>query len=422
MSIQSKNSNESILKERKSVVFLGHVDHGKSTLIGRILFDKNIVDQGKIEIVKNLCLEQKKDFEYAYLLDALVEEREKNVTIDVARCFAKIDENEFLFIDAPGHLEFLKNMLTGSSQADLAVLVLDVGNGVESNTHCHLQALSFLGVKEIIVCINKMDTVNYREEEFLKVKDECNRVVEKLDLTIKKYVPISAKEGKNITSPSKELSWYTDLPILEELANFQQKIEPNIEPFRMYVQDVYNTERVEKDIAQQVVGKVASGTLGARESLLFYPAKKDCTVLELKTASGESLATRGDSINLHIKCENQLKRGDLLCKPNEVLPSTGNKLVAKIFYLGETLLSVGSFCKVRIGTNNIKAELLFVGNVFDLTTQLSISVSNELSKYYIAECHFQLEREVGYDVVAESSRNIVMMLDHRIVAAGKINK
>ena len=184
------------------IVFVGHVDHGKSTLIGRILHDTDSLPEGKIEMVKKACAAEKMEFEFAFVLDALLEEQKQNVTIDTTEIRFKTKRRRYIIIDAPGHKEFLKNMITGASRADAAVLVIAVNEGVCEQSQRHAYLLSLLGIKQLVVVVNKMDLADFSEKTFAEIEKEYRKFLKELGLEARVFVPASAKNGDNVASAS----------------------------------------------------------------------------------------------------------------------------------------------------------------------------------------------------------------------------
>src|SRR5436189_3025453 len=190
------------------VVFVGHVDHGKSTLIGRILHDTGSLPQGKIEEIRKACAAEGMEFEFAFLLDALLEEQKQNVTIDTTEIPFRTPRRRYAIIDAPGHKEFLKNMITGASRADAAVLVIGANEGVREQSRRHAYLLSMLGIKHLIVVVNKMDLVHYSEKRFREIEQDYRKFLRELRLDARTFIPASAREGENVARASAKMKWY----------------------------------------------------------------------------------------------------------------------------------------------------------------------------------------------------------------------
>src|SRR5213595_3084688 len=184
------------------VVFVGHVDHGKSTLIGRILHDTDSLPEGKIDMVKKACAAEGMEFEFAFVLDALLEEQKHNVTIDTTEIRFKTKGRKYIIIDAPGHKEFLKNMITGASRADAAVLVIAANEGVREQSRRHAYLLSLLGINQVIVVVNKMDLIDYSEKRFRQIEQDYRKFLQQLGLNALTFIPASAKQGENVARAS----------------------------------------------------------------------------------------------------------------------------------------------------------------------------------------------------------------------------
>ncbi|MFH1968970.1 MAG: GTP-binding protein, partial [Verrucomicrobiota bacterium] len=218
--------------EQISVVVVGHVDHGKSTLIGRLLADTNSLPQGKLEQVRTMCVRNAKPFEYAFLLDALKDEQSQGITIDTARCFFKTEKRRYIIIDAPGHIEFLKNMITGAARADAAFIVIDAEEGIKENSRRHGYMISMLGIGQVSVLVNKMDLVGYKEEIFNGIRKEYTDFLGRLNVHAVSFIPISAFKGVNVVSPSDRTPWYRGMTVLEQFDAFEKGDVRDSLPFR----------------------------------------------------------------------------------------------------------------------------------------------------------------------------------------------
>ena len=202
------------------IVVVGHVDHGKSTVIGRLLADTHSLPEGKLQAVKDHCKHNARVFEYAFLLDALKDEQAQGITIDTARCFFKTDNRNYLIMDAPGHVEFIKNLITGASYADSALIVIDAKEGIKENSKRHAYLLSLLGITQITVLVNKMDLIEYDRVEYLNIIEEYYYFLKNIGLTDVCFIPISARSGENIVTRSVNMPWYPDKTLLQEIEAF----------------------------------------------------------------------------------------------------------------------------------------------------------------------------------------------------------
>src|SRR5712692_8221009 len=210
---------ETILKPSESlnIVIVGHVDHGKSTLLGRLYADTGSLPDGKLEKVQAICRQQGKEFEYAFLFDAFLEEQEQGITIDTARTFFAWKGRHYIIIDAPGHKEFLKNMISGAARAEGALLLIDALEGVKEQSKKHGQLLSLLGVRQFAVVVNKMDLVGYRQDVFEAIEKEYRDFLKQLQVVPERFIPASAKLGDNIADSSEHMAWYQGPTVLETL-------------------------------------------------------------------------------------------------------------------------------------------------------------------------------------------------------------
>src|SRR6476659_11516358 len=225
---------------RMNIVVVGHVDHGKSTVVGRLLADTSSLPQGKLEAVRKECLRTGKPFEYAFLLDALSDEQDQGITIDTARCFFKSATRDYIIIDAPGHIEFLKNMISGAARAEAAVLVIDAKEGVRENSRRHGYILSMLGIRQVVVCVNKMDLVGYRQDHFDAIEKEYRAFLEGIGAASpRQFVPVAAMAGVNLAQNSKETPWYKGPSLMAVLDGLQKAPQRTDQSLRMPVQAVY---------------------------------------------------------------------------------------------------------------------------------------------------------------------------------------
>src|SRR5262249_42928279 len=210
-------------REQMNIVIVGHVDHGKSTVVGRLLADTGSLPEGKLEAVRKECQRTGKPFEYAFLLDALTDEQDQGITIDTARSFFKTAKRDYIIIDAPGHIEFLKNMISGAARAEAAALIIDAKEGVRENSRRHGYILSMLGVKQVVVCVNKMDLVDRSEDHFRKIEKEYREFLASINaVSPRQFIPVSAVNGENLAERSAHMPWYKGPTLLQALDTFEK--------------------------------------------------------------------------------------------------------------------------------------------------------------------------------------------------------
>ena len=346
------------------VVFVGHVDHGKSTLIGRILHDTGSLPQGKIEEIRKACAAEGMEFEFAFLLDALLEEQKQNVTIDTTEIPFRTPRRRYAIIDAPGHKEFLKNMITGASRADAAVLVIGANEGVREQSRRHAYLLSMLGIKHLIVVVNKMDLVDYSEERFREIEQDYRKFLVDLGLDAHAFIPASAKEGENVARASMKMKWYCRANVLEALDLLEPQ-KPDVDlPLRFCVQDVYRF-----DGRRIIAGRIETGTLQVGDQLVFSPANKSSIVATIERwkapANGPALA--GDSIGVTLSEQIFVERGYVASHENET-PIETNRFHADLFWIVREPLRVGRFYDVRLATQEVKCQIVSIERVMDSST------------------------------------------------------
>ncbi|MFP4174703.1 MAG: GTP-binding protein, partial [Halobacteriales archaeon] len=258
-------------KPHMNLAVIGHVDHGKSTLVGRLLFETENVPEHVIEQYREEAEEKgKSGFEFAYVMDSLDEERERGVTIDIAHQEFDTDEYYFTIIDAPGHRDFVKNMITGASQADNAVLVVDVGDGVQPQTKEHVFLAKTLGIDELIIAVNKMDTVDYSEDDYNQTVEEVKQLLKQVQFSTDDttFIPVSAFEGDNVAEASDNTGWYDGPTLLTALNNLAEPSEPTDLPLRLPIQDVYSIS----GIGTVPVGRIETGEMEPGDNVSFQPS------------------------------------------------------------------------------------------------------------------------------------------------------
>ena len=294
------------------IVIGGHVDHGKSTIIGRLLADTHSLPDGKLEQVKALCERTAKPFEYAFLLDALKDERAQGITIDAARVFFKTAQRDYIIIDAPGHIAFLKNRVTGAARAEAALLVIDAKEGVRENSRRHGYMMSMLGLKKIAVLVNKMDLVDFDRAVFDRIEAEYRAFLQQVDVRPARFIPVAGRDGENIATRSTLMPWYDGPTVLEMLDQFPAEPAAMHQPFRMPVQDVYKfTNR--GDDRRIVAGSVESGSAQVGDEIVFYPSGKKTVIKSLEAfhRAAPVRAASGEAAGLTLQEQIYVARGEL---------------------------------------------------------------------------------------------------------------
>ncbi len=328
-------------KEHMNLVIIGHVDHGKSTLTGRLLLDANAIEPHLVEKYKKEAEEKGKGtFYFAWVMDGLKEERERGVTIDIAHKKFETEKYNYTVIDAPGHRDFVKNMITGTSQADAAIITCSAIEGPQAQTKEHVFLAVTLGIKQIIVVINKMDAVDYSEEKFNDAANEMIKLMKSVGSTPKEVIPISAYMGDNIKTKSDKTPYYKGATLFEALDNFEVPTKHTEKPLRLPVQDVYTIT----GIGTVPVGRVETGILKPNMSVMFEPSHIKGEVKSIE-AHHEVLpqALPGDNVGFNVRgvAKNDIKRGDV-AGPVDNPPTVAKSFVAQIVVLNHpSVITVG---------------------------------------------------------------------------------
>jgi bifunctional enzyme CysN/CysC len=407
--------------EQMNIVIVGHVDHGKSTLIGRLLADTNSLPDGKLESVRLMCERNAKPFEYAFLLDALKDEQSQGITIDSARCFFNTAKRRYIIIDAPGHIEFLKNMITGASRAEAALLLIDAHEGVQENSKRHGYMLHLLGIRQVVVVVNKMDLVNYDEAAFLKVKTEYEAFLGQFGLVPAAFIPIAARDGENMVTPSEKMPWYAGKSVLDHIDDFTQAKDKQELPFRMSVQDVYKFTAANDD-RRIVAGTVMSGQLKVGEEIVFFPSQKRSRV---KSIEGFNQAPRttissGEATGFTLETQIYIRPGDLVVKATDVPPLSGTTFKVSLFWLGRTPMTVGKAYKLKLASTRVTVYLKEIVSVMDASELQTEDNRREIGRHEVAECVLETLKPLAYDLAIdfEDTGRFVIVDGYEIAAGG----
>jgi bifunctional enzyme CysN/CysC len=407
------------MRDQLNVVMVGHVDHGKSTVIGRLLADTHSLPEGKLAAVKEFCRRNARPFEYAFLLDALKDEQAQGITIDSARCFFKTLNRDYILIDAPGHVEFLKNMITGASRADAAVLVIDVQEGVKENSRRHGYLLSLLGIRQLVVVINKMDLADRRLDAFEKVKSEYSSFLDQIGVHPKAYVPVCAREGENIAIRA---DWYHGPTVLECLEFFGKDTGSSSAYFRLPVQDIYKFTAAQDD-RRIIAGTISSGVLRLGEEVRSFPSNKTSRVKTFECFSGRTPAEAVplQAVGLTLEDELYLRPGEMLCKASEPGPHVASRFRTTLFWLGRSPLIPRKRYKLKLNSAQVAAELTEIRQVLDASA-LSSTRKECVDRHDVAECVFETVKPVAFDLTSEleTTARFVIVDQFEIAGAGII--
>jgi bifunctional enzyme CysN/CysC len=412
-------------RERLSVVIGGHVDHGKSTLVGRLLADSGALPEGKLEQVRALCERTGRPFEYAFLLDALKDEQAQGITIDTARVFFSRGNRDYLLLDAPGHVEFVRNLVTGAARADAAILVVDAQEGVRDNSRRHGYLMGLLGIRQLAVVINKLDLVDYSEARFDRVGQEYAQFLDSLGLVPRCLIPVSAREGANLTARSDRTPWYHGPTVLEALGAFAPTRAPADGPFRMPVQDVYKFTG-DGDDRRIIAGTIESGAVHPGDEVVFFPSGKRGRVRSLEAFGrpAPECAQAGEATGFTLEEQIYVTRGELAARTGEPRPSVALRLKTGLFWLGQRPLSRGRDYLLKLGTARIPMRVESIQRSLDAASLEVRAPADSVQRHEIAECILELARPVATDTVlslAVTSR-FVIVDDLEIAGGGLVHE
>jgi bifunctional enzyme CysN/CysC len=391
----NNNGNDPLSNRLMKLVIVGHVDHGKSTLVGRLMSDTDSLPSGKLDFVKDICKRQGKEFEYAFLLDALEEEQEQGITIDTSQIFFNTKKRRYVIIDAPGHKEFLKNMVTGAANAESALLLIDAHEGIQEQSRRHGYILKLLGLTQVAVVINKMDLVNYDPNIYNKIKSEYTKFLGSMGIEAREFIPVSAKLGVNIAKTSDKVPWYKGPSILQMLDQFTEKKIPTHLPFRFPVQDVYKF-----DERRIISGRVESGKVNVGDQLVFSPSNKVGVIKSIEAWSVDKQpkkAEASESVGFTLGEQIFVERGDVASLKSE-LPIVSTTFDVNVFWMGQQNLEKGRIYTLKLTTQEVPCEVVEFKKVTDASTLETLKGQEYLAKNDVAEVTLRTSTPVVFDL------------------------
>lgn len=382
------------------IVIVGHVDHGKSTFVGRLLHDTGSLPEGKLEQLQKISERRGMQFEWANLMDALQAERDQNITIDTAQIWFRTKQRQYVIIDAPGHKEFLKNMITGAASAEAALLLIDAQEGIQENSRRHGYLLHFLGITQVAVLVNKMDLVGYSQERFEAIEQEYRTFLKSIGVEARVFIPITARDGDNIVTPSEKMKWYSGPVVVNVLDQFRSAEPPSHLPLRFSVQDVYRF-----DERRILAGRVESGTIKVGDRIQFCPANKVSTVktIERWSAPSSDSALSSESIGITLTEQIFVDRGTVAALES-ALPYNLNRLKARVFWMGRNPFRKGKIYKIKLLAQEVECEIDSIEKVLDASTLETIrrdGADAHVGRYEIAELYLRTKRPIAFDAHSE---------------------
>jgi len=408
--------------EQMNIVVIGHVDHGKSTVIGRLLADTGSLPEGKLEAVKANCAYKARPFEYAFLLDALKDEQAQGITIDSARCFFRSSRREYIIIDAPGHIEFLKNMISGAARAEAALLVIDAKEGVRENSRRHGYLLSMLGIRQAAVCVNKMDLVNYSEEVFESVRAEYSEFLARVGIIPVAVVPISAREGQNICSRSEAMSWFEGPSVLEVVDGFVKEPSRTNKPLRFPLQDIYKFTEA-RDDRRIFAGRIETGTVSIGDEVIFLPSGKRSRIAGIEgfNTPVRRQAAAGESTGFTLEEQIYIRPGELMCRSDEPAALMGTHLKVNIFWMGRQPMIKGKRYKIKLGAARMPVWLREVVTVLDASDLTTDTSKQQIDRHDVAECVLETLKPIAFDLSQDTAATgRFVIIDNYEIAGGGV--
>lgn len=406
-------------REQMRIVIVGHVDHGKSTLVGRLIHDSGSLPDGKLDAIKAMCERRGMPFEWAFLMDAFQSERDQGITIDTSQIWFKTQKRDYVIIDAPGHREFIKNMITGASSADAALLLIDAGHGVQQQSRLHGFLLNLLGIRQFAVLVNKMDLVGHSAQRFAEIRRQYSDYMSGLGVQPDVFIPISAREGDNIVARSTQMSWYDGPTAMEALDGFRPTLRPTDLPLRLPIQDVYKF-----DDRRLIVGRVESGRLSVGDRLIFSPSNKTARVATIESWNRPASpveAQAGQSVALTLDEQIFVERGEIASHESNA-PIETNVFRGRLFWLGKEPLRIGESYDLKLATKHCPVTVQQIERVFDADS-LSERPGQEVPRHGVADVILRTRAVVALDegrMLAKTGR-FALSDGTNIVAGGNID-
>ncbi|KIC93929.1 sulfate adenylyltransferase subunit 1 [Flavihumibacter solisilvae] len=391
----------------------GSVDDGKSTLIGRLLYETNSITQDKLEAIERASKRRGVDYtDLSLLTDGLIAEREQGITIDVAHIYFSTPKRKYIIADTPGHFEYTRNMITGASNAQVAIILIDARNGIVEQTHRHFYITQLLRIPYVIVCINKMDLVNYTEQQFEVVKEQFQELFSKANYKDQhiQFIPASSLYGDNIAVRSKQMPWFEGPSILEFLENIEWHSQENQLPARFPVQYVIRPRSEQWHDFRGFAGKLSSGVFRKGDVVVAMPSLQESTIAGIHRFEEEiEEAESGDSVVVTLSSEIDLSRGDMLVK-KEQQPEPLKEISAQVCWLDHTPLKAGKNYLLQHGSNRVKAKVTNLFSSINVLDYQTIDGVEEIGLNEIGYISVKTARPVIADSYASNRNNGTFIL------------
>jgi bifunctional enzyme CysN/CysC len=410
-------------RPQMQMVIVGHVDHGKSTIVGRLLADTGTLPDGKLEAVRASCERNSKPFEYAFLIDALKEEQSQGITIDSARVFFKTPARDYIIIDAPGHIEFLKNMVTGASRAEVAFLVIDAYEGIQENSRRHGYLLSMLGVRQLAVIVNKMDLVDYDQKVFRRIVRRYRRFLRSIDIEAEhvEFIPVSGMNGDNVVVRSPKMEWYEGPTVVKQLDSFRKEADVVELPFRMPVQGVYKFTKY-ADARRIIAGTINTGAIRVGDEIVFYPSGKRSRIKGFERFAAPPTHEMGAPGTTGFTLEEQIyvTRGEIAARADEAPPVVSNRVRVNLFWLGHEAMRRDKEYVFKMGASRHPVRLHRVVRVLDASSLRASRRKEVIERHDVAEVELAFDSDMAFDPVDKIpyTSRFVIVDDYEIRGGG----
>ncbi|HEY6953857.1 MAG TPA: GTP-binding protein [Flavisolibacter sp.] len=406
----------------------GSVDDGKSTLIGRLLYDTKSITKDKLEAVEASSKRKGLDFvDLSLLTDGLIAEREQGITIDVAHIFFATEKRKYIIADTPGHVEYTRNMITGASNAEASIVLIDARNGVIEQTKRHLFISNLLKIETVFVCINKMDLVGFDEAVFKKIKADTEDVARKMgyegDLD---FIPIAAKYGDNVVQPSTKMKWYSGPTLLEYLEDIPVHKKDDALAARFPVQFVIRPHSDEHHDFRGYAGKLSSGQLHVGEDVLVLPSLRTSKITRILRAKADVESVRSDeSVTIELKDDVDISRGNMIV-PVNAAPQQVSSFVATISWMDEQPLSNSKTFLLQHGVNVVKAKITSLQSKINIHTMEEVNEVSQFKLNDIGKVSIKTAKPIFADLYKDNPRNGAFILidefSNTTVAVGFIER
>lgn len=407
-----------------NVVIVGHVDHGKSTVVGRLLHDTGALPDGRIEQVRRNCERAGKPFEYAFLIDALRDEQAQGITIDAARVFFRSARRRYIIIDAPGHVEFLKNMISGAARAEAAILVIDAREGVRENSRRHGFMAAMLGIRQIVVAVNKIDLVDFDQAVFTAIHREYAAFLDEVQVAPAAFIPVSGRFGDNLVTASPRTPWYEGRPLLEQIDALDGAGPETEQALRLPVQDVYKFP-VRGDDARIIAGTITAGRVAVGDQVEFLPSRKRTRVRSIEgfnTAPART-AEAGAATGVTLTEELYVRPGEVMHRVGEAAPQVGTTFRANLFWLDRNPLVRGRRYLLKLATTRVPVHVKEIVQALDADTLERTRAKQHVGRHEVAECVLETHKPIAFDLGVDAglvATGRFVLVDQYEIAGGGI--